>query len=224
MIKKQILVIGLGQFGMGLVKTLAKKNAEVIALDVDLKKVQQASAYTAQALCCDATDEETLRQLNPASRDVCICATGDQSKEAAIICTALLKQIGAKRVIARANDDLHARILRLVGADEVINPEWAFGERFANRVIDEAILEEMSLGSDLVVTEFKTPSLFAKKSLMELNLRRRYEMTVVAIRSASNGQVKLAQPEEILNLDDILVVVSKIGTVSKLLDECKGRS
>jgi len=219
--KKQVMVIGLGQFGMGLIKTLAKKNAEVIALDIDQKKVQAAAAYAAQALCCDATDEDTLRQLNPAARDVCICATGDQSKEAAIICTALLKQMGAKRVIARANDDLHARILGLVGADEVINPEWAFGERFANRVIDEAILEEMSLGSDLVVTEFKTPIAFASKSLLELNLRRRYEMTVVAIRAAMTGQVKLAQPEEILNLDDILVVVSTTGSVSRLLEECK---
>jgi trk system potassium uptake protein TrkA len=221
--RKQIMVIGLGQFGMGLIKTLAKKNAEVIALDVDQKKVQMASAYAAQVLCCDATDEDTLRQLNPASRDVCICATGDQSKEAAIICTALLKQMGARRVIARANDELHARSLSLVGADEVINPEWAFGERFANRVINEAILEEMSLGSDLVVTEFKTPSAFANKSLLELNLRRRYEMTVVAIRSAQSGQVKLAQPEEVLHRDDILVVVSTIGSVSRLLDETKER-
>lgn len=219
--KKQVMVIGLGQFGMGLIKTLAKKNAEVIAIDIDQKKVQAASTYAAQALCCDATDEDTLRQLNPAARDVCICATGDQSKEAAIICTALLKQMGAKRVIARANDELHARILSLVGADEVINPEWAFGERFANRVIDEAILEEMSLGSDLVVTEFKTPIAFASKSLLELNLRRRYEMTVVAIRAATTGQVKLARPEEILNLNDILVVVSTMGSVSRLLEECK---
>lgn len=206
---------------MGLIKTLAKKNVEVIALDLDLKRVQAASAYTTQALACDATDEDALRQLSPQTRDVCICATGDQSKEAAIISTALLKQMGAKRVIARANDELHARILRLVGADEVINPEWAFGERFANRVIDEAILEEMSLGSDLVVTEFRTPQAFAKKSLLELNLRRRHEMTVVAIRSAATGVVKLAQPEEILNRDDIMVVVSKVGSVSRLLDECK---
>jgi trk system potassium uptake protein TrkA len=221
--KKQIMVIGLGQFGMGLIKTLAKKNAEVIALDVDQKKVQIASAYAAQALCCDATDEDMLRQLNPAARDVCICATGDQSKEAAIICTALLKQMGAKRVIARANDELHARILSLVGADEVINPEWAFGERFANRVINEAILEEMSLGSDLVVTEFKTPAAFANKSLLELNLRRRYGMTVVAIRAAQSGQVKLAQPEEVLHRDDIMVVVSTVGSVSRLLEETKER-
>ena len=217
--KKQILVIGLGQFGMGLIKALSKKNVEVIALDIDQKKVQQASPYTDQAFCCDATDQDTLAQFNPSARDVCICATGDQSKEAAIICTAILKQMGARRVIARANDDLHARILSLVGADEVINPEWAFGERFSNRVINEAILEEMSLGSDLVVTEFRTPRNFERKSLLDLNLRRKYGMTVVAIRSASTGQVQLAHPEEILQKDDILIVVSKTDSVARLLGE-----
>lgn len=220
--KKQILVIGLGQFGMGLIKALSKKHVEVIALDIDQKKVQQAGPYSEQAFCCDATDQDTLKQFNPSARDVCICATGDQSKEAAIICTALLKQMGARRVIARANDDLHARILSLVGADEVINPEWAFGERFANRVINEAILEEMSLGADLIVTEFRTPKEFEKKSLLDLNLRKKYGMTVVAIRSATSGQVQLAQPEEVLQKDDILIVVSRTDSVGKLLNE--GRS
>ena len=129
MVKKQIIVIGLGQFGMGLIRALSNKNADVIAVDIDQQKIQAASPHVSQAICFDATNEDTIAQLNPASRDVCICATGDQSKEAAIICTALLKQMGAKRVIARANDELHSRILKLVGADEVINPEWAFGER-----------------------------------------------------------------------------------------------
>lgn len=216
--KKQIIVIGLGQFGMGLIRALANKNAEVIAIDVDQSKIQAASAYVSQALRVDATDEEALAQLSPANRDVCICATGDQSKEAAIICTALLKQMGAKRVIARANDELHSRILRLVGADEVINPEWAFGERFANRVIHEDILEEMLLGPDLVVTEFKVPDIFVNKSIIELELRQRYGITVVAIRSAASGAVQLAQPQEVLRKGDILVVVSMTGNVSKLLN------
>ncbi len=216
--KKQIIVIGLGQFGMGLVRALSKKHAEVIAVDVDQSKIQAASAYVSQALRVDATDEEALAQLRPADRDVCICATGDQSKEAAIICTALLKQMGAKRVIARANDELHSRILRLVGADEVINPEWDFGERFANRVIHEDILEEMLLGPDLVVTEFKVPEIFINKSIIELELRQRYGITVVAVRSASTGAVQLAQPQEVLRKGDILIVVSMTGNVSKLLN------
>jgi trk system potassium uptake protein TrkA len=215
--KKQVLVIGLGQFGMGLVRALGRKRVEVIAVDVDEKKVQAASSYAAKAYCLDATDEEALMQLSPQTRDVCICATGDQSKEAAIICTALLKQMGVPRIIARANDDLHSRILKLVGADEVINPEWAFGERYANRVLYEDIIEEMSLGSDLVVTEFRIPSAFANQTLVALDLRRRFGVTVVAVRSALTNSVKLPNPEEVIHKDDILIVVSHHGDVERLL-------
>ena len=129
-IRRQVVVIGLGQFGMALTRSLSERGADVIAIDTQPDKIQMAAAFASEALCFDATDEEALARINPAKRDVCVCATGDQSKEAAIIVTALLRQLGAPRIIARANDDLHKRILLLVGAHEVVNPEWAFGERF----------------------------------------------------------------------------------------------
>lgn len=217
--KKQIVVIGLGQFGMGLVKTLATRDVEVIAVDIDEKKIQQAAALVDKVYCFDATEEDAVAQLMPASRDVCICATGDQSKEAAIICTALLKQMGAKRVIARANDDLHSRILRLVGADEVINPEWEFGARYANRIISESILEQMSLGSDLLVTELKVPPRFANRSLIDLNLRKNYGVTVIAIRGEHDGTVKPATPNEVLKESDILILVSHRNSIERLIEE-----
>lgn len=215
--KKQIVVIGLGQFGLGLLKALSKLETELLAIDRDENKTQIASQYASQVFCFDATDGDALAQLSPGSRDVCVCATGDQSKEAAIICTALLKQMGAKRVIARANDDLHSRILKLVGADEVINPEWDFGAKFANRIMSENILAEMSLGSDLTVTEFKAPDRFFKKSLIDLDLRRHFGITVIAVRSAASGTVTLARAEEIIHDGDILIVVSSPGKIEKLL-------
>lgn len=216
--KKQVIVIGLGQFGMGLVKALSRKNVEILAVDTDERKIQMASAYVIEGYCMDGTQEDSLAMLKPASRDVCICATGDQSKEAAIIATALLKQMGAKRVIARANDDLHARILKLVGADEVINPEWEFGSKFANRIVNEDILEEMSLGEDLVVTELKVPNAFIGKNFVEMDLRRKYEATVIAIRTAS-GNVHLPQPQDRMQSGDIMIVVSKQSAVSRILNE-----
>ncbi|MFW7379250.1 MAG: potassium channel family protein [Oligoflexus sp.] len=216
--KKQIVVIGLGQFGMGLVKTLATRDVEVIAVDTDEKRIHQAAALVDKVYCFDATEEDAVAQLMPASRDVCICATGDQSKEAAIICTALLKQMGAKRVIARANDELHSRILKLVGADEVINPEWEFGARFANRIISESILEQMSLGADLVVTELKVPARFANQSLVDLNLRKQFGVTVIALRNENGGIVRPASPNEILQESDILILVSQRGSVEKMIE------
>ncbi|MCB0403255.1 MAG: TrkA family potassium uptake protein [Bdellovibrionales bacterium] len=217
--KKQVLVIGLGQFGSALVKALVAKRVEVVAVDNDPKRVQYIASEVDQAMCFDATDEDALARLSPATRDVCICATGDQSKEAAIICTALLKQMGAKRVIARGNDDLHSRILRMVGADEVINPEWAYGERYANHVVHEHILEEMSLGTDLVVTEFKVPEVYVGKTLVELQLRRKYGIIVVAVRSGERGTIRIPDPEDTMSAGDILVVVAHEGVVPKLLSE-----
>ncbi len=212
------MVIGLGQFGMGLVKTLSRKNVEVVAIDTDEKKIQMASAYVTEAYCLDGTQEEALASLKPRLRDVCICATGDQSKEAAIIATALLKQMGAKRVIARANDELHARILKLVGADEVINPEWEFGSKFANRIINEDILEEMSLGEDLVVTELKVPKEFLGQTLVELNLRKRFEITVIAIRNTRSGDVHLPNPQSAMTEGDVMIVVSTRECIAKMLN------
>ncbi len=214
--KKQILVIGLGQFGMGLVKSLSRKNVDVVAIDVDEKKIQMASSYVTEAYCMDGTQEDALITLKPHYRDICICATGDQSKEAAIISTALLKQMGAKKVIARANDELHARILKLVGADEVINPEWEFGAKFANRLVNDDILEEMSLGADLVVTELKVPSDFVGKTLIELDLRKRYGVTIVAIRNSLTGLVHLPQPQNAMQKGDVLIVVSSPNCIAKM--------
>ena len=154
---KQVIILGLGQFGMGLARALSHYDVETIAVDLDQKRIDLAAPWVTKAMCADATNEEFIAQLEPAKRDVCICATGDQSKEVGIICTALLKQFGAKRIIARANDDLHARILRLVGAREIVNPEWDFGERFAPRILSEHVLNEMLLGSDLVVSEISVP-------------------------------------------------------------------
>ena len=215
------MVIGLGQFGMGLVKTLSRKNVDVVAIDTDEKKIQMASVYVAEAYCMDGTQEEALATLKPRYRDVCICATGDQSKEAAIISTALLKQMGAKRVIARANDELHARILKLVGADEVINPEWEFGAKFANRIVNEDILGEMSLGEDLVVTELKVPREFFGKSLIDLNLRKRFEVTIVAVRNSATGLVHLPQPNDAMQQGDVMIVVSTHICISKMLSETR---
>ena len=217
--KKQVIVIGLGQFGMGLVRKLSKLNAEVIGVDVDEKKIQQAASFVEKVYCFDATQEESLARLSPATRDVCICATGDQSKEAAIICTALLKQFGAKRIIARANDDLHSRILKLVGADEVINPEWEFGAKYANRIVTENVLEQMSLGSDLLVSEIKVPSKFTNQTILDLNLRKRFGITVIAMRNRSTGEVTLVQPDSVLNEDDILVVVSTQESIMNLMND-----
>jgi trk system potassium uptake protein TrkA len=147
-----------------------------------------------------------------------VCAIGDDAKEASIICTALLRQMGAKRIIARANDDLHARILTLVGAHQVVNPEQQFGARFASQILHESILGELPLGEDLLITEFQPPPAFIGHTLADLQLPRRYGVTVVAVRNAQQGAVMLPDPHALLRAHDVLIVVSKEGAVSAMME------
>ncbi len=216
--RAQALVIGLGQFGMSVARALAARDVEVLAVDVDEERVRAASAFAAEAACLDATDEDALGRTSPERRDVCICAIGDEGREASIICTALLKQMGAERVIARSNDDLHARILTLVGASQVVNPEREFGTRFANQVLHERIRGEMPLGEGLLVTEVEVPEGYVGQTLEALRLPRRFGVTVVAIRRCEGGEVVLPAPDSVLRADDVLVVVAKEHAVSRMMD------
>ncbi|MCZ7684848.1 MAG: TrkA family potassium uptake protein [Sandaracinaceae bacterium] len=150
-------MIGLGQFGLALATSLTRKGVEVLAVDSREERVRVAASVVAEAVCFDATDEAALARANPSRRDLCVCAIGNEAREASIIATALLRQMGAKRVVARATDPLHERILRLVGADEVVNPEQAFGDRYATRLMYATVLDEIELGEDLVLTELKPP-------------------------------------------------------------------
>jgi len=215
---KQAIVIGLGQFGMTVARELSEKNVEVLAVDVDEDRVRTAATFAASAVCFDATDERALSRAAPERRDVCLCAIGDEAKDASIICTALLRQLGAPRVVARANDATHGRILSLVGAHLVVNPELEFGTRFASSLCHQDIVGELSLGSDLMITEVKTPASMIGKNLAELDLRRRHGITVVAVRHGERGAVSLPDPAQALTEADLLVVVSSENAVASLLE------
>jgi trk system potassium uptake protein TrkA len=216
---RQALVIGLGQFGMALSRSLAEGGVEVIASDLREDRVRIASNFVAEAVAFDGTDEEALARTAPARRDLCICAFGDESRQASILTTALLRQMGAKRVVARATDPLQERILRLVGAHDVVNPEKAFGERYATRLLYENVLEALPLGDDLVITELATPRALAGRPLAELELPRRFSVTVVAIRRAGAAGVALPQAGDRLEADDVIIVVSQRDAVPRMLEK-----
>ncbi len=221
MSRKQVLVIGLGQFGLALARSLASSEVDVLAIDVDPARVQAVSASVSEAACFDAMDEEALARTAPATRDTCVCAIGDEAREAAIMVTALLRQLGAQHVIARASDDLLERILRLVGAHEVVNPERDFGARLARRLVHEGILEEVPLGEDLVMSELEVPAAFVGHHLVDLELPRRFELTVLGIRREVEGarsRIERPDPRAELRESDILVVVGPPGASTRLME------
>lgn len=215
---KQAIVIGLGQFGMALARSLSERGVEVLAVDTREERVREAAAFAAEVVSFDATDSDALARTSPERRDVSVCAIGDDSRESSIICTALLRQMGAPRVVGRANGALHARILRLVGAHEVVNPERDFGERFALRLAHDGVYGELTLGEGLVITELRPPGSFVGRTLAELQLPRRHGVTVVAIRRGERGSVALPDPGHSVTEEDVLVVVSDLKAVSRMME------
>ncbi len=214
---QQILIIGLGQFGMALARTLSEKGAEVLAVDVRKSLVEEASTFVTESILIDATDETALARLEPAKRDAAVCAIGDDSKEASIICTALLRQMGAPVVIARANDKMHRRILQLVGAHQTINPEQEFGKRFANRLLYRNVIVDTNLGEDLHLTEISTQASMVGKNLIELALPKRFGIMVVGIRRGVQGKIVQPTPSEPLKAEDNLIIVSSEAAIPKLI-------
>lgn len=217
--RKQAIVIGFGQFGTAIARALARKGVEVLGIDTREERIREVSSFLTDVASFDATDADALARTAPERRDICICAIGDEARESSIICTALLRQMGAPLVVARANTDLHARILKLVGAHLVVNPEREFGERFASQLLYKNILGEMSLGGELLITEMQVPAWMVGRSLLDLQLPRAYGVTVVAVRPADKEVVMLPDPATILREHDVLIVVAKEGAVSRLIDQ-----
>jgi len=215
---RQTIVVGLGQFGMALARSLTDNGVEVLAIDRREDRVERAAEFVADAVCLDATEEGALEQVRPSERDIGICAIGDESRDASIVVTALLRQLGTPRVVARATDQVHDRILRLVGAQEVINPEEAFGARYATHLVYASIRDEIRLGEQLVLSELEPPEALIGRTLAELELPRRHGVTVVAIRRPDEGQVDLPAADRRIREGELLVVVSRPGVVRDMVE------
>lgn len=178
----EFCVIGLGRFGWSVAINLARQGQPVLGVDTSEALVQAIGAEIDAAICCDSTDEASLAELQLERATCCIVAIGAEGKEASILTTALLRQRGVPRIIARATSDLHARVLVAVGAHDVVNPEKEMGERMARALARPSIKEQIPLGEGATLAEVQLPEAFAGKTLIDLEVRRRFDVSVVAVR------------------------------------------
>lgn len=217
---RQALVIGLGQFGNTLARALASTGTEVLAVDTNPQHIADIAPFVTEAVQADAMDETALADLAPARRDLCVCAIGDDNREGSIIVTALLRQLGAPRLLARATDDLHGRILTLVGAHEVLYPERSFAERLALRLAWRNVRDVAPLGGGLLITEVAVPGAFVGRTLEELGLPRRFGVVVCAVRRSLGDRVETAVPDPRLPLGqgDVLLLVSDAASAQRLTE------
>lgn len=214
---QQIIVIGLGHFGMSLARSLAANKAEVLAVDNKKVLVEEAAKFATEAIWADATDEQQLAELEPGKRDIAVCAIGEESRESSIICTALLRQMGCKKVVARANTSMHQRILKLVGAHQIINPEQEFGVKFANKLLYSDVIADTSISDDLNITEISVQPSMVGKTLIELELPKKFGVIVAGIRDKSNNKIIQPLPNVPLKENESIVIVSNEASIRKLL-------
>lgn len=188
-------------------KTLAEGGAEVIACDIDEGKVKQISELVHQAFILDATDEKALKESGIANADTVIVSIGENI-EASILVVVQLMELGVKEIIAKAVNPLHGRILERLGVSRVIHPERDMAIRLAHSLLVGGFIEEIPIAENYSIFEMKAPQRLYNKTLKELDLRRKYDMTVLAIK---RGDKFIVNPsaEEVIVQDDIVVVLGR---------------
>ena len=209
--KKQYLVLGLGRFGASVAESLYSLGHEVLAVDADEGLVEDVAPRVTQAIAADATNEEVLASLEPAAFDATIVSIGANVRDSILIAV-LLREMGAKSVIAKAADELHAKVLRKVGVDRVVFPERDMGQRLARSLATQNFLDMMELSDEYQMVEVLAPEAWHGRTLLEVNVRRHYGVSVIAIRRAERF---IASPgaEERFQAGDILLV---LGTRAQL--------
>lgn len=177
--KSQVAVIGLGAFGIELVKSLSSKGASVIAIDRNENFVNDVNPYVDAAYIGDATDEEFLKQCGINDCDVCVVTVGEDI-EASTFIVILLKDLGVKNIYAKASSKLHARILSSVGATKIIYPELDAAERVSDTIINPGLDVLGKIGQEEIF-KIKAPEGFISKSIRELDIRNVYGITILAV-------------------------------------------
>lgn len=213
-INKTYAVFGLGRYGEAVAMELANSGADVLAVDTDQNLVNAAAAYIPLCKCADVTDAEVLKNLGISNVDVVIIAMAN-SLEASVMAVMLCKEAGVKTVIAKCSSEMHRKLLLKVGADKVVFPESESGIRLAKNLLSAGFVDMIELAGDVSLLELEVRPEWAGKSLIELNLRRKYDINVVAIRKGDNVQVNI-DPTAPLEADMELVIIANRNKLSRL--------
>ena len=213
-LKKSYAIFGLGRYGLSVARELVAGGADVLAIDSNESIVNSLSADIPLCKCADVTDPDVLRQLDIGNFDVVIVAIAG-SLEATVMATMLCKEMGVETVIAKCSNEMHQKILSRVGADQVVFPEFESGTRLAKNLLSAGFVDLLDLARDVSMVEIRVQPEWVGKNLMELNLRRKFGINVVAIRL--NGEVMInLDPEKPLSKEARLLVIGNPARMSKL--------
>lgn len=211
---KQFIVIGLGRFGQSVAKTLFQMGYDVLALDEDENAVQEIADSVTHAVQMDATDEYALRTLGIRNFDIAIVSIGTNI-QSSIMVTLNLKEAGIKKVLAKATNDMHAKLLTKIGADRVVLPEKDMGVRVAHNLVSANILDVIELSSEYSIMEITAPNQWFNKNIKAIDARAKYGINIMAIKSHDDINVS-PSASDVIRDGDVLVVIGSIEDLSKI--------
>jgi trk system potassium uptake protein TrkA len=200
-------VIGLGKFGATVARSLFERGHEVVAIDRDRGRVQEIRDSSTQAIEANCTDQDTLRALGLQDADAVVVSLGEQM-DASILVTLYLRELGLKQIVVKAISEDHGKVLHLIGATEIVHPERDTARRVARGLGLRSIVEYLPLAADSSLVEVHVPATFVGKTLAELEIRKRYQVLVVAIKRGE-GLVIATGGDERLQAGDVLVLVGR---------------
>lgn len=211
---KQYLVLGLGRFGSSVAKSLYKLGQEVLAVDTDAELVEDIAPYVTQAVQIDAADETALESLGVRNFDIAVVSIGQNLRDSILVCV-LLKELGVPYLIAKATDELHAKVLRKIGVDRVVFPERDMGARLAKSLLMPNVLELMDLHDDYQLVEVIIPQKWVGNTIIGVDVRRHYGFSILAIQRQGQFMVSPA-PDSVFQAGDLLLVLGKKDDIERI--------
>jgi trk system potassium uptake protein len=204
-VKKEFAVIGLGRFGGSICRALAEQGMEVMAIDNNEDRVNEFAMIASHAVVGDTTDESVLKSLGIRNVDHVIVAIGDDI-QSSILTTLILKELGVKNITVKAQNDYHEKVLRKIGADTVVHPERDMGRRIAHNIVSNNVLDYLELSDEHSIVEIVASEKMDGKSIIDLDIRAKYGINIVAIKRG-NEIIVSPQANEMIRFKDILIVI-----------------
>ena len=214
---KSFAVLGLGRFGSNIARTLEEYGAQVLAVDSREEKVEEIADEVTHAVQADVTELSALRSMGIADFDGVIVAIGE-NMETSIITIMHLKDLGAKHIIAKAQNELHAKVLKRIGANRVILPEKDMAVRVGHGLVNGNILDYIELSEEYGIYEIAAPKEWQGNTLVQLNLRAHLGINVMAVHKSGGEVVVSPGAEYLVSAGDQMVVIARKDIVDQLVD------
>lgn len=212
--RNDFVILGLGKFGRSVAQTLTMNGCDVLAIDKDEEAIQSVADEVTHVVQADVTDQDALNALGVRNFDAVIVAISSDM-QASIMATILVKEMGVPYILAKAQNDIHKRVLEKVGADRIIFPEREIGIRIANNLISENFVDYIELSKDFSIVEISILEEWIGKSLKEINMRANFGINVMAIKKGDNINIS-PEADTTLYQEDILVVIGSNNDLKKI--------